>query len=368
MKNRYFVLVIDGCAPEYLTPDTAPHIFRLAETYGFIKTIKSAIPTVTNVNHACILSGRFPEDTGVTGNYYYNPDTGEEGFVEERGFMKIPTVLHTCRERGLKTAFLTVKGKVLGVYGEDADIGINAQAPDLRQLESLGLTMPPGVSDPACTEWIMSAALACVRQEAPDFVYCTTNDCCFHHYGPETEEARQQIQWIDYYIHEIHKADPHRQIYITADHGMNQKHRLLNVQAIAQNHGIPLFCLAPLKDRYIENHRYQEGGILYLYLNNNSDRERLSALMESIPEIEMILPSEEAARRYHLPGDSIGDYVIFAAKDCAFGEIDGEYLETASVRTHGSLWEQEIPLAAVFPAMPEEFYHYNKDIAANLRL
>lgn len=364
--KKTLILVIDGCAPEYLTPETAPNIHALASAFGFVKRVKGAVPTVTNVNHACILSGRFPEETKMTGNYFYNPETGEEGFIEEKGIMKAETILQRCRSLGGKTAFLTVKGKLLGIYGEDADLGISVQNPDETLLSSLGLGMPPKVSDLSSTRWILEAALACIQKESPELVYCTTNDFCFHHYGPDTEEAREQIAWIDQYVKAIHEAEPDRQIYITADHGMNQKHHLINFQHIADNRGLHLFCLAPLKDRYIENHIYQEGGVLYLFLKRPEERKALLELVNSTPEIERILTKEEAASLLHLPPEKIGDYVLLAAPDCAFGEVDGESLYTDDVRTHGSIHEQEVPLAAIHPHMPASAYQYSKDIAVYL--
>ena len=36
------------------------------------------MPSVTNVNHACILSGRWPAETQIAGNYYYDPETRAE--------------------------------------------------------------------------------------------------------------------------------------------------------------------------------------------------------------------------------------------------------------------------------------------------
>ena len=52
IMNKVLILVIDGCAPEYITPEFAPNIHRLAKQYGFVKTVKAVVPTVTNVNHA----------------------------------------------------------------------------------------------------------------------------------------------------------------------------------------------------------------------------------------------------------------------------------------------------------------------------
>ena len=367
MMNKVMILVIDGCAPEYITPEFAPNIHRLAEQFGFSKTVMAVVPTVTNVNHASILSGKFPSETGMAGNYYYNPVTGEEGFIEEKGFMKAKTLLQACRKRGLKTAFLTVKGKLLGVYGHAADTGISVQTPDAPLLQKLGIPAPPGVSSLESSRWIVEAALAVIKKEDPALVYCTTNDFGFHHFGPEAPEAQLQIRQIDEAVAAIHEADPERQIYITADHGMNQKHHLLDFQQLADEAGLHIFCLAPLKDRYKENHVYQEGGILYLFLKKPEEKDALLDLVRSRPEIEAVMTNKEAAEQMHLPLQGIGDYVIFTAPDCAFGELGGTTaLVTDASRTHGSLYEQEVPLLAIHPAAPAEAYQYSKDIAAVL--
>ena len=111
IMNKVLILVIDGCAPEYITPEFAPNIHRLAKQYGFVKTVKAVVPTVTNVNHASILSGKFPSETGMVGNYYYNPITGEEGYIEEKGFMKASAGLPEAES---EDCFSDGKGKTAG--------------------------------------------------------------------------------------------------------------------------------------------------------------------------------------------------------------------------------------------------------------
>lgn len=367
--KKVFIIVIDGCAPAYLTEETAPNIYRLAAQEGsFAKTVQAALPTVTNVNHACIMSGQFPQDTHVVGNYYYDRKTGEQGFIEGKGFMKASTIFEAYHKAGGKTALLTVKGKILEVFGKDVDLGISVQKPDVDLLRKLQLSPPPQVQSPDSTEWIFEAAFQCIRQEEPDFVYCTTNDFIMHHYGPETEEAKAQIRTIDEYVRKIRDLDQERQIYITADHGMNQKTELINLQRICDDAGLDLVCVPPLKDRYIENHIYQEGGILYLYLGKPTEPEQVLKLLESQSAVEKILPAKEAAKMYHLPEEEIGDYVAFAAKGCAFGEVEGHRLHTDKVRTHGSLYEREVPLIAIGSAKPESEYIYSKDIVRHLDL
>ncbi|MGN0704674.1 MAG: alkaline phosphatase family protein [Lentihominibacter sp.] len=362
--NKIMIFVIDGCAPEYITETNAPELYKTVTETGFARRIHAQMPSVTNVNHACILSGRLPEDTKVVGNYYYDEQTGEEGFIEERGFMKAETILQRYKKLGGTTALFTVKGKILGVYGEGADIGLSVQTPDNDLIGRLGLDAPPPVNSHGATGWILEAAYECIRKYSPDLMYCTTNDFVFHHFAPGTPEADAQIAYVNDYINRIHELEPDRQIYITADHGMNQKTRLLNFPELASSSGLDIFCLPPLKDRYIENHIYQEGGILYVFLKDPSQEKPFLELAENCPEVEKIMTAEAAANAYGLPSDTIGDYVLFAAAGCAFGEVDGIRLQTNEVRTHGSLYELEIPLLAINPLKTADNYNFSRDIAA----
>lgn len=364
--KKVMILVIDGCAPEYLTEKTAPNIFRLAGERGFFKTVQGAMPSVTNVNHAFILSGRWPAETRVIGNYFYDRATGKEGFIEERGFMKAETILQHVRKQGGKTALFTVKGKVLGVYGDGADIGISAQAPEAALLSRYGLEAPPAIDSVEASEWIVKAAYRCIETDSPELLYCTTNDYIFHHFAPGAEEARAQIRAIDAYIEKIAEREPERQIYITADHGMNKKTRIVNFQTAAGKAGFDVYCLPPLKDRYVENHIYQEGGMLYVFLKDPSQAEAFRDFAAAQPYMEQVLTAGEAAVRYHLPEEPIGDYVLLTEKDSAFGECSQEILYTEESRTHGSLYEREIPLLAINPEREKEEYAYSKDIAAHL--
>ncbi|MCE2603918.1 hypothetical protein LH384_33060, partial [Pseudomonas aeruginosa] len=97
------------------------------------------------------------------------------------------------------------------------------------------------------------------------------------------------------YVAKIHDLDPSRPIYVTADHGMNQKTTLINLQTISDEAGFHMVCVPPLKDRYIENHIYQEGGILYLYLQDPSEEAQILELTASLPAVEQVLSAKEAA-------------------------------------------------------------------------
>ena len=61
MSEKTLIIVIDGCPTDYIRPDNTPNLYRLGAA-GFYKTVLCAMPSVTNVNHASILSGSFPQN------------------------------------------------------------------------------------------------------------------------------------------------------------------------------------------------------------------------------------------------------------------------------------------------------------------
>lgn len=363
---KVFFAVIDGCAPAYLTAATAPHLFAMARRRGFAKEVLAAVPTVTNVNHACLLSGRFPEQTRLVGNYYYCRATGAQGFVEEASFLQTPTILDAYQSAGGKTALLTVKGKVLDVFGGNVDFGLSAQKPDAALLARWGLKPPPPIQSVEVSQWIFEAALRCVELEKPDFLYCTTNDYIFHHHAPGSAPALEQIRLVDDCLRRLREIDPAREIYVTADHGMNQKTEILNLQHVLDAAGIAATCIGPLKDRYLENHIYQEGGIVYVYFEEQAALTKARDALAATDGVEQVLTAAEAAAQYHLPPGEIGDLVAFAAERVAFGEVDSVRLHTTASRTHGSLYERQVPLVAAGTADAPDAYRYSKDVAVRL--
>ena len=364
MSGKTLILVIDGFALDYITKENTPNLFRLGQA-GFYKKILSAIPSVTNVNHASILSGSFPANHGVVGNYYYERESGEEGFIEASRHMKVPTILDIYKKQGKSTALLTVKGKVLEVFGDDVDLGINLQKPDPAILTKFNLETPPDVGSLETSAWILKACYHVLNTENPDLVYCTTNDYMMHNHTPDSAEAIEVMQAIDYWVGRIYDLDPDREIYITADHGMGQKNRLIDLQKKLDAAGFRTFCLLPIKDRYLENHIYQEGGAMYVHVLEESQIPEVLAYLKASDFLDAVYEKEAAADAFHLPVDGIGDIFVLCTKETAFGELEQDEL-FVNTRTHGSLHEREIPLFAVNAKKDEAFYSYSIDIVRGM--
>ncbi|HIT19424.1 MAG TPA: hypothetical protein IAB57_07410 [Candidatus Fimivivens faecavium] len=60
--------------------------------------------------------------------------------------------------------------------------------------------------------------------------------------------------------------------------------------------------------------------------------------------------------------------MLFSAKGSGFGEVEGERIFTEESRTHGSLYEREIPLIAINPeagAVPISYGHRGKPLGCS---
>ena len=80
-----------------------------------------------------------------------------------------------------------------------------------------------------------------------------------------------------------------------------------------------------------------------MFLENRSDTERAVQMLLQANGVEEVYPTEEAARKFRLHRERIGDIFVLADKDTVFGELD-VVEETVSVRSHGSRHESYVPV------------------------
>ncbi len=103
--------------------------------------------------------------------------------------------------------------------------------------------------------------------------------------------------------------------------------------------------ILPITDPYVVHHGAL-GSFATIYLSPESAGgviERLKALIG----IELVLPRAEAARRFELPADRIGDIVVVSERSFVLGTSrdrhDLSQLELP-LRSHGGISEQRVPL------------------------
>ncbi|WP_318766182.1 alkaline phosphatase family protein [Lactiplantibacillus carotarum] len=367
--TKAMVVLIDGASAEYLTSSAAPNINRLAsQTAGFYQTVIAQLPSVTNVNHARILTGEFPDVNGINGNIFFDRASGEQTYIESPVYLNAPTIFTRLAQQHQTSALLTVKGKIDQVFGSDATYRFNAEKPDAAQLAAIDAQLPPDINSLASGQWVFATAQRLIQATSPDFVYATTNDFVMHHFAPETPEARQFIAGIDQTVAAIHALEPERTIFVTADHGMNAKPTLINLERWLAERQLTVNVLLPLADRYLKNHQYQESGTAYIYCHDAAQTSDVQRVLTQLPGVEQVLTKTEAVQQYHLAADRIGDLVVLANQDTAFGLQPESILHGYQGRSHGSRHELTVPLFCLTnqPVTPAD-YQTSRDIFTGLK-
>ena len=136
-SRKVLFVSVDGFGPEYLAQSDMPNLKAMMASGVYVEGA-DVIPSVTNVNNASIVTGSFPSEHGITGNYYYDPSTKAGTFMESPEFLLKPTIFEQARSRGIRSAFVTSKEKLM-FLSRGADVAVAAEKPDA---ESAALLSP----------------------------------------------------------------------------------------------------------------------------------------------------------------------------------------------------------------------------------
>jgi phosphonoacetate hydrolase len=108
--------------------------------------------------------------------------------------------------------------------------------------------------------------------------------------------------------------------------------------------------ILPITDPYVVHHGAL-GSYATVYLEPG-EVARARAALASVPGVEAVLERDEAAARFALPADRIGDLVVLGDRSTVLGK-SAAYHDLSAVqhglRSHGGLHEREVPLAVTSP-------------------
>jgi len=143
-------------------------------------------------------------------------------------------------------------------------------------------------------------------------------------------------------------------VALTADHGMSAKTDAAGRPQIvflqqwfdAELGSGHARVILPITDPYVVHHGAL-GSFATCYLPAATNTDALRAKLARVPGIEAVLTRADAARRFELPEDRLGDIVVLAEKLTVLGTSAARHdLSALSVplRSHGGVSEQKIPL------------------------
>ncbi|MBS7637967.1 alkaline phosphatase family protein [Candidatus Bathyarchaeota archaeon] len=352
------LLVLDGITWDYIEAANTPFLDSLMRM-GSAETCRAMVPTVTNVNNASIITGAFPEEHGISSNSYYDPKTGLEVFMDSSSFLTHPTFLELEAKGGGRTLLLTVKDKLLRLLSRGATASYSAERPPGRLVEEIG--MPPSIYSSEVSTWLLKAARLEMERRRWDLAYISTTDYIPHKYPPSSQEAREYLSNLDEELGRLFELDV--VLGIVADHGMNQKRVNLDPVRLLKEDGIEARMVAAIRDEH-PTHHMNLGGSAYLYLEEGLERAREA--LASAEGVEEVLSRDEAARRFRLPAERIGDLLLLADFEYTLGLNSRSIYEDVEIRSHGSLHEAEVPLISSL-RMETEGEAYNKDLFPRLK-
>jgi phosphonoacetate hydrolase len=391
------VVCIDGSEPGYDGSDGGGYIERAIEAgrmpfmsrvfdTGTVRLADCVVPSFTNPNNLSIVTGRPPAVHGICGNYFFNPESGEEVMMNDPALLRAGTLFAAFAEAGAKVAVVTAKDKLrrlLGhglTFGEAGGICFSAEKADAANLEENGIDgvlakvgLPlPSVYSADLTEFIFAAGVMLLKTVRPDIMYLSTTDYIQHKHAPGSEGANAFYAMMDGYWAKLDALGA--TLALTADHGMKAKHgsdgapNVIYLQPLMDEwlgEGRARVIL-PITDPYVAHHGAL-GGFATVYLPDDADPATLIGRLQAVEGIECALTRDAACRRFELPPDRVGDLIVISKADKVIGSAPERHDLSgldAPLRSHGGLSEQRVPLIVNSPitTLPAERQLRNFDI------
>ena len=359
------VVCVDGCEPDYLGQAVGtghmPWLKRaLASGTGLIA--ECVVPTFTNPNNLSIVTGAPPSVHGICGNYLFDTATGTEVMMNDAKWLRAPTLFAALAEAGKSVAIVTAKDKLRSLLGhkmakgicfssEKADQATLAENGIENLLQLVGRPLP-SVYSADLSEFVFAAGVKLMQTLRPDVMYLSTTDYIQHKHAPGTAGANAFYAMMDGYLGQLDAMGC--VIALTADHGMNAKVAMDGTPDViylqdwfdAWLGTARARVILPITDPYVVHHGAL-GSFATVYLPAGADIADACERLRRVKGVDVVLPREQAAERFELPADRIGDLVVVSERFTVIGTSAARHDLTAlevPLRSHGGISEQRVPL------------------------
>ena len=385
------VICLDGGDPDYFNAPLSQGLLPNIKTMlgeGYYAVANGVIPSFTNPNNVSIITGTPPSGHGISGNFFLNPETGEEVMMNEPEFLRQESILAAFSRQGAKIAIVTAKDKLLKLLSHQVKGGIkfSSERADKCTKVANGLTdclayvgRPlPDVYSADLSLFVLEAGIKILERERPDLMYLSLTDYIQHKYAPGSKEANDFYQALDLAFGRLTKAGAI--IGITGDHGMNDKShpdgspKVIYLQDLLDRKIGPgkTRVILPITDPYVVHHGALGSFATLFFRNGLTATSEIIDFIKILPGVEQVMTREEAVNRYQLPGDRIGDLIVISDKGTVIGTSrashDLSQLNGMRLRSHGGLADRKVPfilsrpLNAEYSALAGSRLLYNYDI------
>ncbi len=356
-------ICIDGCADEYLSTSLdrgrMPRVAGLIDQ-GWRGMVRAALPTFTNVNNAAIATGVPPSITGISGNFFLDPQSGQEVMMNSASYLRCETIFAAASQAGRKVAIVTAKEKLRDILSTKMDgIGISAEkASEARQethgidnVEDLVGAATPEIYSAEASLFVLRAGVALLKHNLADFLYLSLTDYMQHKFAPDEPESLDFYEGMDDLIGQL--MDAGAIVAATADHGMNAKNNpdgtpnVIYLETLLNKRfgeGNKVIC--PITDPYVVHHGAL-GSFVSVHLADPRTASEVARWIWELDGVTEVLDRELAARKLELPADRVGDLVVLCGRHIVLGRAP-EYHDLSALggglRSHGGRYEEMVPM------------------------
>jgi phosphonoacetate hydrolase len=340
--QRICVVLLDGFGIDYYQQSHMPTLKEWAQR-GFYKAIRGVMPSVTNTNVTGLCCGVHADLHGITANSYWDAEADREQFMSDGNLLTAATLFQRAARRGVRSALLSAKQKTISLLRQGTALAIGSQQPPPEVVKRHGLA--PDIYSADVNYWVWQVALRLIKnQPRIGLIFVQTTDYPMHRHAPDASESQAHLRIIDNFLKEAAGADPEMAFFVTADHGMNFKTTVINLNKALPARGATVkFVMSAERDQYPRHHSGY-GGTAFVYLNAPGDAAKVAQTLRQIDGVQEVLTRPEAAKKYRLNPYRIGDLWVTAHEDVVFGHSAKEREELPKTyRSHGSAYELDIP-------------------------
>lgn len=358
------VVCVDGCEPDYVSQAVAGgHMpwMKAVLANGTSVIADCVVPSFTNPNNLSIVTGAPPSVHGICGNFLFDAANNVEVMMNDPKWLRAPSLLAALADAGCSVAIVTAKDKLRTLLGHGVrGICFSSEKADKANLAEHGIDgvvelvgrPVPDVYSAALSEFVFAAGVRLMQTQRPDVMYLSTTDYVQHKYAPGTAAANDFYRMMDGYLAELDAQGC--AIVVTADHGMNAKSRLdgspnvIYLQDLIDSWIGPgrARVILPITDPYVVHHGAL-GSYATVHLASAPDLATVTERLAALRGIDTVLSRAQAAARFELPADRIGELVVTATRSVVIGSAAARHdlsgLEVP-LRSHGGLSEQPVPL------------------------
>jgi len=370
-RQPVVVVCIDGSEPGYIEraveAGRAPW-FGNVLTQGTSLLADCVVPSFTNPNNLSIVTGQPPAVHGICGNYFLDPDTGKEVMMNDPKFLRVETLFPAFQRAGCRIAVITAKDKLRGLLGKGLALGagkacsFSSEKSDKASLGENGIDRVnavvgmdvPDVYSAGLSGFVFSARVKLIERDRPQIMNLSTTDYIQHKHAPGTPVANDFYAMMDRYMAKLDALGC--TIVLTADHGMNAKFGADGKPDVIYLQDLfddwlgkdEARVILPITDPYVVHHGAL-GSFAVVYLPAGTTAAEMAAKLKAMAGIEAALSKQDAASRFELPADRLGDLVVVSTKHKVLGtsaarhDLSGL---TEPLRSHGGLTEQVVPMIA----------------------